>query len=427
MLVLAFTCRVLLIVLLSESIETEKSPPFLITENMWPRGCVLDCHRGQHRTVCGSNGRLYKSLCAFQRARCINTQLRRAPPSRCADTTRLKCQLAHSQALESSVHSHTAAIFVPECSPDGSFLQVQCHNQTGYCWCSTPDGKPISGTTVLNVRPDCAGEGVSSRPTTDPSKPQYAVGVTAPPFWVTILLNSDPKGNRSVKRPTVDSSLTCERERAALMPEEHHTWKEERFIPECSADGRYSPIQCHVATGYCWCVRVDTGRPLPGTSVRNQMPDCSPEKHHNNPPDRSYRERPLAGCPGARKEEFLHSLVMALQQETETSGIINPHRASDVPISGTKFPPTSPSAPPVGVEEWDVSAPGRAAAVLGWLFWQLDADGSGVLSEREARPLRVYLRRRLKPRRCAKKFAQYCDRDSDGGITLSELRACLGV
>lgn len=26
-------------------------------------------------------------------------------------------------------------------------------------------------------------------------------GVTVPPFWVTILLNSDPNGNRSVRRP----------------------------------------------------------------------------------------------------------------------------------------------------------------------------------------------------------------------------------
>uniref|UniRef100_A0A667XG47 Thyroglobulin type-1 domain-containing protein n=1 Tax=Myripristis murdjan TaxID=586833 RepID=A0A667XG47_9TELE len=42
----------------------------------------------------------------------------------------------------------------------------------------------------------------------------------------------------------------------------------ERFVPECTADGRYNPVQCHVATGYCWCVRADTGRPLPGTSAR---------------------------------------------------------------------------------------------------------------------------------------------------------------
>lgn len=74
-----------------------------------------------------------------------------------------------------------------------------------------------------------------------------------------------------------------------------------------------------------------------------------------------------------------------------------------------------------------MSDPGREDEVLRWHFRQLDTDDSGVLSEREARPLRLYLRRRLKPRRCAKKFAQYCDRDGDRGLTLSELSACLGL
>lgn len=69
-------------------------------------------------------------------------------------------------------------------------------------------------------------------------------------------------------RASTDSPQTCERDRAALMAKVHLLWQEERFIPKCSADGRYSPIQCHVTTGYCWCVRADTGRPLPGTSAR---------------------------------------------------------------------------------------------------------------------------------------------------------------
>uniref|UniRef100_UPI003AADE362 SPARC-related modular calcium-binding protein 1-like n=1 Tax=Centroberyx gerrardi TaxID=166262 RepID=UPI003AADE362 len=163
MLALTFTCRALLVFLLSESVHSDRPAPFLITENMWPRGCVLDCQRGRHRAVCGSNGRLYKSLCAFQRAQCVNTQLRPAPRAHCSDPGQSKCQLARSQALEASSQSSSggghvspaAAIFVPECSPDGHFLQVQCHNQTGYCWCSTPDGKPVSGTSVLHLTPNC--------------------------------------------------------------------------------------------------------------------------------------------------------------------------------------------------------------------------------------------------------------------------------
>uniref|UniRef100_A0A3B5B765 Thyroglobulin type-1 domain-containing protein n=1 Tax=Stegastes partitus TaxID=144197 RepID=A0A3B5B765_9TELE len=384
------------------------------------------------RSVCGSNGRLYKSLCSFQRAQCINTQLRLAPQTHCSGTDHrraapavpvvTKCQLARAQAVEarglssSSSFGPAAAIFVPECSSEGHFLPTQCHNQTGYCWCSTPDGKPLSGTTVLHQVPDCSGQTsvtattttttyttntTITTTTTTSSTITTTTTLTAPPFWVTILMNSEPKGNRSVRRPTGESTpLTCERERSSLLSQIRPAWQDERFIPECTADGRYSSVQCHAATGYCWCVRADSGRPLPGTSMLVHGV-CSPS----------------TGCPGARKKQFLKSLVRALQ-------------ASDSPpsTSPSSDPPPSPSSSPLGAsaapEAEDSSGP---EAVLRWHFGQLDVDSSGVLSEREARPLRQFLRRRLKPRRCAKKFAQYCDRDGDRGLTIEELRVCLDL
>ncbi|XP_046891433.1 SPARC-related modular calcium-binding protein 1-like isoform X2 [Hypomesus transpacificus] len=446
MLTLTFTCRVLLIFFLSETVQTDKSPTFLITENRWPRGCVLDCHKGRPRAVCGSNGRLYKSLCSFQRSHCINPQLRSVPRAQCADPGRSRCQLARSVAMESSLHTHTVAIFVPECTADGSFQQVQCHNQTGYCWCSTQDGKPVSGTSVLNISPNCTGHfsdmaqemDLESVPNRDGGGPQATLDrgrplsaeITVPPFWVTIQLNSDPRGNRSARRPT-DSPQSCERERALLLSEVRPVWQEERFVPECSADGRYSPIQCHVATGYCWCVRVDTGRPLPGTSTRNRMPDCSPEESHTSQSERSYTDRPLPGCPGARKKEFLQSLIRALQLEAEHAGKLSPDRVTDTDQSNTSSPVSAmppSSAPPQEAADWPSSGPGGSVGgALRWHFVRLDVDGSGVLSEREARPLRLFLRRRLKPRRCAKKFSQYCDRNTDRGLSLAEITACLGV
>ncbi|KAM8769288.1 SPARC-related modular calcium-binding protein 1-like isoform 1-T6 [Acanthopagrus schlegelii] len=439
MLALTFTCRALLVFLLSEWVQTDRTAPFLITENMWPRGCVLDCQRGRHRAVCGSNGRLYKSVCAFQRAQCINTQLRLAPRAHCSDPSQSKCQQARAQALDSSGHnsgghvSPAAAVFVPECHLDGHFLPVQCHNQTGYCWCSTPDGKPVSGTSVLHLIPNCTDlitklaqitdedsapvqdEVGEPGPTLDPRKPAE---LTAPPFWVTILMNSDPKGNRSVRRPT-DSPQTCERERASLLAQMRSAWQEERFIPECTADGRYSPAQCHAATGYCWCVRVYSGRPLPGTSARNHIPDCTGAE--DAPADRRNRDKPLPGCPGARKKQFLQSLIRALQLEAEHAGNLSPDHSSITP------PSTTPSSSTPDVASPTAADPSGPEEVLRWHFSRLDVDSSGVLSEREARPLRQFLRRRLKPRRCAKKFAQYCDRDGDRGLVLEELRVCLGL
>ncbi|XP_076139217.1 SPARC-related modular calcium-binding protein 1-like [Alosa pseudoharengus] len=439
MLAFTFTCRVLLLALVTDTVQTVDKSQFLITENMWPRGCVLDCTRGRHRSVCGSNGRLYKSLCAFQRAQCINTQLKTAPRAHCMDPYRSKCQLARSQAMESSIHTDTIAVFVPECNVDGSFMQVQCHNQTGYCWCSTPDGKPVSGTSVLLLKPNCTGPLIESvqevdseseqrdgnqwRLTPDPERlhtPSIA-GITAPPFWVTIQLNSDPKGNRSAKRPTGEKPKTCERERMALLAEVRSMWQEERFIPECSTDGRYSPIQCHTATGYCWCVRVDTGRPLPGTSTRNRLPDCSPEESRSSHTTNTDRDRPLPGCPGSRKAVFLQSLTRALQLQAHQAGLMPAERM--VEESRTESPP-SPASEPVSPA---ASGPGAAESALQWHFLQLDVDGDGVLSEREARPLRQYLRRTLKPRRCAKKFTQYCDQDRDAALSLVELNTCLGL
>ena len=80
------------------------------------------------------------------------------------DPSQTKCQLARSQALEATIHSSagghispSAAIFVPECGAEGHFQPVQCHNQTGYCWCSTHDGRPIGGTSVLLQTPNCTG------------------------------------------------------------------------------------------------------------------------------------------------------------------------------------------------------------------------------------------------------------------------------
>ncbi|XP_031160072.1 SPARC-related modular calcium-binding protein 1-like isoform X1 [Sander lucioperca] len=433
MLALTFTCRALLVFLLSDSVQTDRTAPFLITENMWPRGCVLDCQRGRHRAVCGSNGRLYKSLCAFQRAQCINTQLRLAPQAHCSDPSQPKCQLARAQALEASAHnghvSPGVVIFVPECSPDGHFLPVQCHSLTGYCWCSMPDGKPVYGTSVLHLIPNCTDDVGEPGPTLDPRK---HAELTAPPILVTILKNSD-KGNRSVRRPPEGAQM-CERERALLLSQMSSSWQEEHFIPECSADGRYNPVQCYAATGYCWCVRVDSGRPVPGTSARHHIPKCPGAEEA--PTRRKYREKPLPGCPGARKKQFLQSLVRALQLEAEHAGSLSPYQASNTPPSSSPSP--SLNAPPSTTPSsstLDVSSPAALQAVeasgpevvLQWHFSQLDVDSSGVLSEREARPLRQFLRQRLKPRRCAKKFAQYCDRDGDRGLTLEELRVCLGL
>ncbi|XP_052432966.1 SPARC-related modular calcium-binding protein 1 [Carassius gibelio] len=428
MLALMFTCRLLLIFLLSDSVKITDENQLLGLDKQWHQGCVLDCDGGHHQAVCGSNGRMYNSLCSFQRAQCINRQLRTAAVSTCTDALRSKCHLARSQALRASARSDSFAVFIPECKADGTFTEVQCHNQTGYCWCSSPDGIPVSGSSVLHLRPNCTGQmsdmareteqrlaeakrGVQWRSTPDPEQRSVltTAGVTVPPFLLTILLNSDPNGNRSVRRPA-DTFKTCEHERTSMLAESTIQGSEERFIPECSADGKYRAVQCHSSTGYCWCVRVDSGRPIPGTSARNQLPDCSAQETHTLIINNSYTHTPLSGCPSVRKAEFIMSLIQAFQQEVESSASYSQDR-------------TPVARPHV------LSSPASFLSVqsVRLYFTLLDADADGLLSEREARPLRLLLRRTLRPRRCAKKFMQFCERNADRRLSAQELTSCLGI
>uniref|UniRef100_A0A3B4ADR7 Thyroglobulin type-1 domain-containing protein n=1 Tax=Periophthalmus magnuspinnatus TaxID=409849 RepID=A0A3B4ADR7_9GOBI len=45
------------------------------------------------------------------------------------------------------------------------------------------------------------------------------------------------------------------------------------FVPQCEADGRYRPLQCHGSTGHCWCVD-GTGQERPGTRTSPGSPPC---------------------------------------------------------------------------------------------------------------------------------------------------------
>lgn len=66
--------------------------------------------------------------------------------------------------------------------------------------------------------------------------------------------------------PTAVSS--CDQEQQSALEEARQPKNDNVVIPECAHGGLYKPVQCHPSTGYCWCVLVDTGRPIPGTSTR---------------------------------------------------------------------------------------------------------------------------------------------------------------
>nr|XP_057909617.1 thyroglobulin [Doryrhamphus excisus] len=119
-----------------------------------------------------------------------------------------------------------ASIFLPSCTPKGTFQEVQC--QGSECWCVTPHGQEITGSRVANARPRCP--------------------------------------------------LHCERARTkALMLKDSMAAGAVVHIPECSEDGDFLPLQC--VGSRCFCVDRQ-GAPASAVSAGGVItcPDPRPQK-----------------------------------------------------------------------------------------------------------------------------------------------------
>ena len=66
------------------------------------------------------------------------------------------CVRERNEALEIA-RRPTFGVYIPECNTDGTYAGRQCHVTSGFCWCATPDGKPIEGTPVRGKDPSCGG------------------------------------------------------------------------------------------------------------------------------------------------------------------------------------------------------------------------------------------------------------------------------
>lgn len=65
--------------------------------------------------------------------------------------------------------------------------------------------------------------------------------------------------------------------------------------------------------------------------------------------------------------------------------------------------------------------------VVHWYFAQLDNNGSQDINNKELKPFKRYLKKKAKPKKCARRFTDYCDLNKDRAISLPELKGCLGV
>ncbi|XP_014243893.1 SPARC-related modular calcium-binding protein 2 isoform X1 [Cimex lectularius] len=117
-------------------------------------GKIATCEgRNPPRLVCGSNGITYTTRCHLLKAMCAGKPgLRVAHKGPC--TSKQPCW-----ANEDTRADEEGLTFRPKCLSDGRYAPVQCHESTGYCWCVTEHGKPISNTSVRNTKPKCNRRG----------------------------------------------------------------------------------------------------------------------------------------------------------------------------------------------------------------------------------------------------------------------------
>ncbi|XP_031620477.1 SPARC-related modular calcium-binding protein 1 isoform X2 [Contarinia nasturtii] len=182
-----------------------------------------------------------------------------------------------------------------------------------------------------------------------------------------------------------DTESDCLTDRAAALDEQKNG--AQAYIPECTSDGRYQRIQCYRSVGYCWCVHEDTGKNIPGTSIKDGRPDCAINV-----------SRPMKGCPEPRKLEFLKELKEFLRSQVATANSAN-------------------------ATNW--SSEDERVATLSFVL--IDKNKNKIWERKEWKIFRELVTAASVLKKCGKKMPRYCDVNNDKRITLSEWLNCLQV
>jgi len=202
----------------------------------------------------------------------------------------------------------------------------------------------------------------------------------------------------SIERRDESEGNDCQSDRAAVLEEQKNNYSE-FYVPECAPDGRYQTIQCYKITGYCWCVDEESGKPIPGTSVKDQVPKCDAI---------AVPMRPMNGCPDGRKQIFLRELMDLLKKKMAASTNKTGTESSSLPIKETRKESS----------EEEIAA---------WNFHALDRNKNKVLERKEWKNFRALVSSKPQLRRCGKRLPRYCDVNNDRKISITEWLNCLST
>uniref|UniRef100_A0A1B0F9H8 Uncharacterized protein n=1 Tax=Glossina morsitans morsitans TaxID=37546 RepID=A0A1B0F9H8_GLOMM len=202
-----------------------------------------------------------------------------------------------------------------------------------------------------------------------------------------------PKSPDSPLKETENES-DCLTDQATALEEQRHG-NTLIYVPECTPDGRYQRIQCYRSTPYCWCVNEETGKNIPGTSVKDRRPQC----------DAIYTiTRPMKGCPEPRKTTFIKELKEYLKTH-----IISGIKSGNINVNNTS----------IGM--WN----NEDEQIASQSFLVLDKNKNKAWERKEWKTFRELVTNTKTLRKCGKKMPRYCDVNSDKKITLNEWLACL--
>ncbi|KAG5313521.1 SMOC1 protein, partial [Pseudoatta argentina] len=110
---------------------------------------------GGSTPVCGSDGVTYSNQCQVISKQCQGVSVLIKHTGPCPETP--ACFSARLTARHG---------VRPACRDDGTYAPVQCHAEIEYCWCVTPQGRPLPDTTVRYKKPRCLRAGSRSAAST---------------------------------------------------------------------------------------------------------------------------------------------------------------------------------------------------------------------------------------------------------------------